>query len=200
MCTEIIVLKKIKYKETSLIINSISRDCGRLDFLIKGGLKITNKQTPIFDLFRVIEVEFKESNSDLIIPLNSNLILNYDELSKYPKLFVEACKSSDFILKNCFYHIKSNLLYKAFNTLLTNYVKGKNYDSSLIKLLYLFENGLLDINSETTNPRQQSALKKLLSIALSDSEEFDFNTNYFKKIKMWIDEECIFHNLNISSV
>ncbi len=196
--TEIIVIKKIKYKETSLLVNSISRDYGRLDFIIKGGLRVTNKQTPIFDLFRVIEVEFKESNNNLIVPLNLNLILNYDELARYPSFFIKACITSDFILKNSFYNIKSTLLYKAFNILLTNYAHGKNYDSSLIKLVYLFENGLLDINSENINFRKKFILKKLLSTALNSCEQFDFNTEYFNKIKLWIHEECIFHNLNLT--
>jgi recombinational DNA repair protein (RecF pathway) len=67
VATTIIVLKKIPYQESSLIVSSISAEYGKVDFIVKGARRITKKKQPIVDLFRELNIEYRESRVVYII-------------------------------------------------------------------------------------------------------------------------------------
>ena len=56
--TEMIVLTKQPYRETSLLLNGFSPDFGKTSLVAQGAMKLSNKSFPEADLFRELSVEF----------------------------------------------------------------------------------------------------------------------------------------------
>ncbi len=78
--TKGIVLNQFKYSETSLIVNILTEDFGKMSFIINGVRKKKSKfPSNNFQAFNIIELVFIQSNkSDLhrITEVNSSIILN----------------------------------------------------------------------------------------------------------------------------
>ena len=58
--SQFIVLDKRPYRESALITTGISPDYGRMSFVIHGAQKISEKSTPVVDLYRELNIEFKD--------------------------------------------------------------------------------------------------------------------------------------------
>ena len=61
--TDYIILRKIPFQESSLVVSGISPDYGRLDFLLKGARSAGGKKFPYAGLFRELQVEFQDNRS-----------------------------------------------------------------------------------------------------------------------------------------
>ena len=193
--TNVIVLRKSAYLESSLIISTISPEYGRVDFVIKGARKITKKAQPIIDLFRELAVEYKESNS-LHSPISLDLIEEHDKIALSPKIFSETMAIISFLSKNIHPNIPCDRVYSAFKNLLKKSADGniKTFDFPLLKLVYLSENGLLpeQLSDSNTDERSQSLfLKKLMDYAEGNSSsQPKLPTEYWNKLGQWITNLC----------
>ena len=199
--TKIIVLKKAKFQESSLLINSISPELGRLDFVIKGALRIDKKKSPIVDLFRELEIEFKESKNNLHNPSSVDLIHEYDKVELYPKTLFEIGHISKFILKNIHIHVECHRVYNSLKTYLALCCKNESkiYSATLLKLVFLSENGFLpEILSKTDieDKKQHQIINTLLSYSEGKSEYIpNYPEDYWKKFNVWINNLCQFNEL-----
>ncbi|UKI33313.1 MAG: recombination protein O N-terminal domain-containing protein [Lentisphaeria bacterium] len=66
--TQLIVLSKQSYRESSLLLAGLSPDCGRLSLVANGAQKLSAKNFPAVDLFRELEVEFDDGGKATCIP------------------------------------------------------------------------------------------------------------------------------------
>ncbi len=194
-----IVLKKAPYQESSLIITTISPEYGKLSFVVKGARRITKTKQPIVDLFRELTIEFKESKNELHTPINIELISNFDKIAFKPKTFLDFLKLNNFLLKNTYSHIQYPKTYSALRTLL---VKASNtnfspFETSLFKLVFLFENGFLpDFFEEEKENQQQIFLQKLISYAEGKTQSIPHLSDEYKsKFSNWILILCKNNNL-----
>jgi len=199
--TEVIVLKKTKYKESSLIISTISPDFGKIDFVIKGAYQITKTKQPIVDLFRILAVEYKENNSGLYSPTTVDLQKDYDSIALKPTQLSQILSFTPFLLKNIHPHVSCSRVYKAFNNLLQNTIDDEFeiYSINLIKLVYLHENGLLpDILSSSgcNENRYQNFLNRILNYAVNASNTIpQANNEYWVEFNKWVRNMCHYHEL-----
>ncbi len=181
--TEIVVLKKILYQESSLIINTISPQYGRMDFLIKGARTIKKKKFPVVDLFRVLNIDFKHNDGRLQTLYSVNLVSNNDDIVNNPQVFIEFCELNQFLLRHTQHLIACPLMYKAFCNALSKLKTHNNYPwCDLIKMCFLYENGFLP---EIDN------LDILLDFALGNINSFDFNQLSIENFKNSILENMI---------
>ena len=202
--TSVIILRKTPYKETSIIVSSISPDYGRLDFIIRGALQITKIKSPIVDLFRELEIEFKEKGGDLQTPSAMDLITAYDNISLYPKYFNTVCRIAAFLTKNTFSNVSCKNVYSAFKNILTILSSGMEvqHPETLIRLVYLHENGLLpkalsDFNNRTAL-KQNKFITHLIKFAMGEIESLpNLNEEYWSRFNSWILNLCRFHHLYI---
>jgi recombinational DNA repair protein (RecF pathway) len=202
--TTIIVLKKTLYQESSIIISSISPDYGKLDFLLRGEKRITKKRFPSVDLFRELNIEYKEKNSRLYTPIEMELINTYDQIAYNPKFFTEICQVSLFILKNTETNIQYNNLYRTLKNILHSSTENNpfTYPETVIKFIYLYENGLLPyelVHTEPESPdKRQKLIKSILDYSLGKKQNLPvLNKNYWQKFSSWVDELCKYHQIKL---
>jgi DNA repair protein RecO len=201
---EIIVLKKIAYKESSLIISGLNPDYGKLDFMIRGARKYSKKKFPAVDLFRLIQVDFKENSHGLQTLYSAELIKAYDSLALRPDNFMATCDLASFILR----HTRSMLpcpdLYAAFKKLLEVYSDGKPTSlpmPELVKLVYFEENGLLPEKLSSGNESEEEEIKRkkllyhILAATKAETEFPPVDESYWQKFSAWINELCRYHEL-----
>jgi DNA repair protein RecO len=204
--TPVIILRKTPYKETSLIVSSLSPDYGRLDFIIRGELKITKKSSPTVDLFRELEMEFKDKNSELQTPTSIDLLTSFDNISLYPKSFTVICRIATFLMKNTYSHVSCKSTYASLKNILTKLSSNIEilYPETLIKLEYLNENGLLPGSFSNPNEIETSKQSKFIELLLRYSKGNvdslpSLNEEYWKKFSSWIINLCRFHHLKLDS-
>jgi len=187
--SELIILKKIPYKESSLIVSGLSASFGRLDFIAKGSEKISKKKFPAIDLFRIVSIEFNPEKDSLQPIYKAEIVENFDAVADSSASFKDACAIAAFVLKNTKPHMRCDFLFKAVSTAFLRLcaAPGKFPCLALVKLAYLFENGLL--------PEPDGKINNLLSVASGDSDETGLKENGDKKISQWIDSLCVYHDI-----
>ena len=57
--TTYIILRKIPFQDSSLIVSGLSPEFGRLDFLLRGARGTGAKKFPYAELFRELAIEFR---------------------------------------------------------------------------------------------------------------------------------------------
>jgi DNA repair protein RecO len=206
--TNIIVLKKTVYQESSLIVSSISAEYGKVDFIIKGARRVTKKESPIVDIFRELAVEYRETRSGLNSPIFLDLVKEYDQIALNPNIFVEVSRLSSFLLKNIYPRVACDRVYAAFTNLLRKSADGRmeTFDITLLKLVFLSENGLLpeyfeaksisSFQCTTEEKRQRKFLNKLISYAEGNIPNMPkLSTEYQTKFSSWIINLCCHNGL-----
>ncbi|MCP4181371.1 MAG: hypothetical protein GY756_26720 [bacterium] len=198
--TEIIILRKIPYSETSLIINSLSPEYGKLDFIIKGARRISKKTLPEIDIFRKFKIEFKETeiSKNLISPLSFDLVKDNDSIGGYPKAVGKMYTIVAFLLKNIHTGVACDFVYRAVDHMLDKFSLGEEYPSFLIKLVYLYENGLLP--NELSNSDKEEKNKKMLSMLINSAIGKigipNLPDDYLHSLNQWIMNLCLANELD----
>ena len=206
--TKIIALKKTAYQESSLIISSISAEYGKIDFVVKGARRISKKEQPIVDIFRELAVEFRETRSGLNNPQSLDLVEEYDKIALNPDIFIKVSRLASFLLKNIYPHVPCDRVYSAFKNLLRKSADGsiETFDFTLLKLVFLFENGLLPAHFETNSDssfqytveekKQRKFLNRLISYAEVNIPNIPvLSTEYKDKFSNWVINQCRYNGL-----
>lgn len=132
--TEGIVLKTIKYSDSSKIVTIFSKDTGKFNAIVKGTRSLKSKTSGIFDLINKIDVHFnKKETRDLQVISKAEILDPYGNLK------------SDFDTLGFVYRI-----IEILNLSLTEYYVNQN--------LYNFTNALLIHLNKTQNPDKSCLL------------------------------------------
>jgi len=206
--TNVIVLRKMPYKESSLILGTLSADYGKIDLIAKGARKLSKKQFPAFDLFREVQVTFPHNGKDnLHNATNAELIQSNDSLANIPENFEIASKIGDFILKNSAPDLPSPLVYDAMRNILRNWaLQGEKQNfpwtsqqcSVIIKTSYLYENGLLPDFGEPSNKQaynQQQIIENIIESGNEGVPLLELNDNYWQQLNKWLNQLIKHHQL-----
>ena len=187
--TNLIVLRKTQYRESSIIVAGLAPELGRMDVVVKGAKKLTKKSFPSVDLFREISIEISNRKNSLHSVYSADLISNNDNIASFHSNYLIACDISKFILRSSHPELASPMLYKAlkniFHTLSID--KCEPYYLSLIKLIFLHEHGILPQFSESEK-EQKNLLSQLLNHALGNGELPELDDKYWKELDKWIDQ------------
>ncbi len=200
--TDIVVLRKTPYSESSLIIASLSPDFGRLDFLIRGARRLEKKKFPQVDLFRELNVHFREDKSGLHTLNSVELVRSHDGVALDIESFTGASRMASFVLRNSHPMIPGRRLYKSLTAMLARLSREKMHGSAVefVKLVYLDEHGLLpktlgDAADKKAEADRHKFLDKLLAALLEGAPLPQFSDNYWKAFSAWISELCAYHEL-----
>lgn len=215
--TNLIVLRKTPYMETSLIISGLSPDFGKLDLLAKGELKISSKKYPVIDLFREIQVSFHESlNSTLHSITTAELVAEHDNIGEVPENFLLANKLGNFLLSNTQPDlpcpqtsiILGNVLVHLGSAGNEELIKGRFFGqlwnrlhcSVILKMGFLHENGFMPdnlSNDETQNYEQQLFIEQVVEAGIGDMELPERANKYWLQLDKWLDSICEYHELKL---
>lgn len=199
--TRYIILRKTPYQDTSLIVAGLSPEFGRLDFLLKGARSTGSKKFPYAELFRELNIEFREpSNSGSLAQMkHCEPLASYDDISAKPENYIALCEYSAFILRHTRPMLESEHCYESFITALKRLRKTDSPEPwlSLAKLTYLYESGFVPEGMGDPDPRRVETLDRLLECALDESTPLpDHTTEYWRRFKAYVKNLCTYHSLD----
>ena len=199
--TQLIVLSKQSYRESSLLLAGLSPDCGRLSLVANGAQKLSAKNFPAVDLFRELEVEFDDGGkSDLHTARRMEIATEFDAIAADPRHFRMAGRIGSFLLKNAVPNVPLPYTYDAFKSVLSQLCTPSGTPgcwnmvqcSVVIKTAYLYENGLLP---EASDPRQNDFLENLVAAGIENSALPACRPDYWKTLNEWLSSLLDFHHL-----
>ncbi len=196
--TQIIILAKHPYRETSLLLNGISPDYGKLDLMVHGAQKLSSRDFPEADLFRELEIDFEESNkSEIQNPKSMVLLTDFGSIANQPKGFLMAGKIGKFLLDNSTGNAPLPLTYDTLKSVFTQ-LAGPDPEWTLeqcavvMKTVFLYENGLLP---EAQSQKENDFLENLIAAGIENSLLPACPPGYWKSLNQWLDALISFHQL-----
>lgn len=114
--TDFLVLRKIPYSETSLIVAGLSDTQGQLRFIVRGARKIAKKQMPVVDIFRLIHVKYVAGKTDLHTWRDGELITNFGDVARDFALYETAAWLARFALHHSLEGVECSRFFLALKT------------------------------------------------------------------------------------
>ena len=197
--SQFIVLAKTPYRESALLLNGISPDYGKLSLVLHGALKSDGGKGAA-DLFRELEVEFKEEDKTTLYTAGSvELTTSFDALAERSRPFLMAGRIASFLIKNLPVGVPQPYTYDAFRSILCH-LSGQMGEAEwtleqcavVIKTTYLYENGLLP---EGASERQRDFLENLVAAGIDNSELPESSPGYWRKLNDWLNALLDYHQL-----
>lgn len=213
----LIILRKTPYMETSLVINGLSPDFGRLDLLVKGELKLGAKKYPVMDLFREVQVSFYENHSSAMrCAIGAELVAEHDSIAEIPENFMLAARLGNFLLNNTQPELPCPQTSLVLGNVLAQLGPGGNEEllkkrffgqlwgrlhcSVILKIGFLHENGFMPdtlSDNETQNHEQQLFIEQVVEAGLGEAALPERANRYWPQLDRWLDSLCEYHGLKL---
>ncbi|MDD3117642.1 MAG: recombination protein O N-terminal domain-containing protein [Victivallales bacterium] len=203
---EVLVLKKIPFRESSLVVSGISPDDGRIDFVMKGAQTVGAKKFPVIDIFRQVRIDFHPVSDGMPSVYSAESITAFDAIGSHAGNYMLACELGKFALDNSSPQLPCPELCGAMVFVLG--ALGGSGDAIptagqcrlLVRLAYLNENGLLPeaLNADAgKNEMQQRLMAVLLEAAQGDMPLPPLTEDYWQQLEEWSGQLCRFHGLKM---
>lgn len=186
--TEVIILKTTPFQDTSLIVQGLSPELGRISIYAKAARKISKRAFPNIGLFRVLSITVTEPKSgDLYKLHNCEVIEINDSIAGYPDLVDFASAIGLFSLSSSFTNIPCPLYFHIFKECLSNLCdRSLPFSAWICRLVtcHLMEQGLFpDITLSAT---QQMTIESLLNAEHNSLIELNLNDKQWENLHKWI--------------
>ncbi len=184
--TPYLILRKVPFQESSLIVSGISPDYGRLDFLLRGARSSGAKKFPTADLFRECMVSFREKKSSTLqTPVLFEPLCGFDTIALHTKSYMAACLYGAYLLKHVPGRMSCPVLFRIVKTFLER-VSASDDPEPHLTLAYL---GYADEAGELPEPpgeSEQRLLAELLAAARGDGPVPELTDSYQKRLSIWV--------------
>ena len=200
--TMCIILRKIPFREKSLIVNTFTKDCGRIDLMLKGSRNIAAKSFPSAELFRVFSLEFVQKGgsgnpSDIFNAKVMEYAANFDEIAFRTQNYLSMCEYASFLLKHTAPFLVLPETFESLLVLLERMTRKDDcsFDITASKIVFLEESGLLpeDAGKSVEN---NALLQEILLYARDRNMEKPLMTpQYEKRLTEWVKALCRYHGL-----
>jgi len=193
--TSLLVLRKSPYSESSLVVSGISPDFGRMSFMLRGARRIGRRQTGTVDLFRVMEVQFRQGPGELCSWRTADLTDDYAAVAGHPAVFRTATWLAAFALLNTpamaphprFFHALKTALRRLAEAALhpppaTWFLHAQTVGACMV---FLEEHGLLPDYAE--QPARQVRRRLLLNAAEGCRETPMLTPQKWRQLAEWIE-------------
>lgn len=200
--TSYIILRKIPFQESSLIVSGLSPEFGRLDFLLKGARGTGAKKFPYAELFRELTIEFRpprtQADGTLCTMTAHELAASFDAIAARTENYLAMCDYAAFLLKHTRPMLEAPETFHALETLLCR-LTGANhpaFPAAAAKLVFLKESGFLPETFGEDSQRREQILNSILEYAGDPRlPEPDLTPEYQRQLIRWIAELCRYHDL-----
>ena len=198
--TPFLILKKVPYRESALLLQGLSPDYGKLSFVLHGGQSL-EKSAPQADIFREVEVEFEDdlSGKDIFTVKRLETLSDYSALANNSRNYKMAAKIADFLLANTRGEVLLHTCEAAKSVLanLAGFECGHEpwnliQCSVVIKTTFLCENGMLP---EAINQNQNEFLENLVASGVDNCPLPEAGEEYWKALNEWLNQLIIYHKL-----
>ncbi|MBR2364193.1 MAG: recombination protein O N-terminal domain-containing protein [Lentisphaeria bacterium] len=197
-----LILRKIPFREKSLIVNTFTWECGRIDLMLRGERTVSAKKFPSSGLFRLFNLEFVQkehhrNSSDIYTPKVMEYAGAFDEISLHTGNYLLVCEYAAFLLKHTAPFLVLPETFDSLLILLQRAVAKENctFEVTASKLVFLEESGLLP--EETGgNTANKVLLREIMEYALDrEKEKPCMLPAYEKRLTEWVKALCRYHNL-----
>ena len=195
--TQFLVLEKRPYRESAYLLYGLSPDCGRLSLVAHGG----QKSDAGIDVFREFDLEFSESrDSSLHTAKNLELLQDFSLVSERLSSYKLLGRISAFLLKNVPENLPQPYLYDTMLWIMRQLSAEKIEEhfwtmeqcSVLVKVVYLYENGLLPMPEDEA---RAAFLENLVSSGIEGLKLPDKGTDFWHRLNLWLNSVLDFHHL-----
>ncbi len=196
------MLDRRPYRESALIASGLSPDYGKISFVLHGAQKVSEKNFPVADLFRELEIEFNDDGNpkELYTAKSVEMLSSFDNIANDSRSFKMAGRIASFLLKNSPPNLPQPYTYDSLRSVLANLAQldcGHDHwtleqCAVVIKSAYLCENGLLP---ETRNETQNDFLENLVASGIDNSPLPECNPRYWSMLNNWLNSLIEFHHL-----
>lgn len=207
LTTEIVVLRKTPWQESSLIVVGLSAALGRVDLMMRGGKRLGAKAFPMVDLFRVLDIEFRDGDAGLRPLLRADLVRDHQGIAGHPERYLEACRLAAFLLRHAQPRLPAPRLYRSVLHALAEMASAPKEAPmagpgwfDLVRLVFLAEHGLLEGDDDPAaapgpERRRRRLLDDLLAVAESAAPMPAAPPAYWPHFHRWLDAVCQHHGL-----
>jgi recombinational DNA repair protein (RecF pathway) len=199
--TQLLILKKVPYGESSLIVNCLSGEFGRVDILVKGARRLGKKKFPEIDIFNEISISFRESQTGTLhTMINSELLSSAIDMANFPNNLGSAINCAGFIIANTHFNMHTSRLYMALKKMISDFSE-REFDGawrSFIRLIYLDEQGFLPRYED--NPAFANFANLIKNIIEYCEGRSNFrpplSERYILKLQRWTASACRIHAIS----
>ena len=204
LTSELIVTGKQNYGESSLIVNALSPDFGKLDFIIRGARKQGVKHYGCIDICSLYEFSFKFREAGLIPVYSYELAADFSGIGANYELFAAVGGLLNFVNGNCQPMIPQPGTFACLGNILLRAAAGCGRSEFLmfevtLMLTFLYENGFLpdalDADEEVSNRKYM----KIIEIIQSGESRFEnmvrINAAGWEALRQWANSLLTYHGL-----
>lgn len=199
MQTEFIVLKKTPFKENAVILTGLSPDCGKLEVIAYGANGCAkNNNAPAADLYQVIAVnlndrDLEKNNNAIPTAHDIELMEFFPELPRKIDNLKFVARIAGFLLRNTTFESPLPLVYDAMKNALralnSNQIWNQRETAVIIKLTFLYENGLLpepeNMDSNSVN-KIMAMYEKIIECAVDGEPLPEISGEYYSKLDAYL--------------
>ncbi len=98
--TRFLVLRLTPYSDTSVIVAGLTPDLGQVHFLVRGAKRLGPKRFPLLDLFRILQVNYRDTGGELQRLGNADLLADHSGVARQLLAFQTAGWLARFALAN----------------------------------------------------------------------------------------------------
>ena len=189
--TTYIILRKIPFQDSSLIVSGLSPEFGRLDFLLRGARGTGAKKFPYAELFRELAIEFRppklHSPGTMCNLTSHELIASFDSIALRIENYLRMCAYAAFLLKHTKPMLEIPGTCRALEVLLSRLTVETEPDFPVASAKLMGTGGF----------RREQILDSLLEYAVNpECPAPDLTEEYRRKLIRWINELCDYHDLH----
>lgn len=111
--TRFLVLRLTPYSDTSLIVAGLTPGLGQVHFLVRGAKRLGPKHFPLLDLFRVLQVSYRDSGAELQRLAGADLLADHSGVARHLTAFQTAGWLARFALANAPAGLGQEALFEA---------------------------------------------------------------------------------------
>jgi recombinational DNA repair protein (RecF pathway) len=111
--TRFLVLRLTSYSDTSLIVAGLTPGLGQVHFLARGAKRLGPKRFPLLDLFRVLQVSYRDTGAELHRLGGADLVADHAGVARHLTAFQTAGWLAQFALANAPAGLGQEALFEA---------------------------------------------------------------------------------------
>ncbi len=162
--TDFLILRKIPYQDSGLILSGISPTQGQMSFFLRQSAA-RRRSYQFLDLFQLVSGNWRRSSGDLCYWSNVDLVEDFSGVARSTSAFEAACWLSQFTLSNTVQQMPIPRIFRALRVALTRLIAGRPTVDGVLTgfgLTFLEESGWLSFpESEKTQAAQCQLLLQM---------------------------------------
>ncbi len=186
--TQGIVLRVIRYSESSLIVHWLTEDAGRISTMAKGALRPKSEFRGKLDLFHHCQLTFQRSHRSTLHNLREiSLIHVFERLSRDMDKVTQATYVAQLISKSTEEDTPADGMFELLVYFLESLNKTKDTDLFHVLHLEFILLRILGLEPQWRNDRLSAEAKQTFRVwSEEEAEDIDFTSDHLSKVRLEI--------------